>query len=692
MMILPDLADSDRCGIDFPRDGGEMGALIRRFDWPATSLGPIRAWPQSLRTTVNLILRSPVPIVTLWGADGVMIYNDAYSVFAGGRHPRLLGSRVLEGWPEIADFNRHVMQVGLAGGTLVYRDQHLVLHRNGYPEDVWMDLSFSPILDEAQRPAGVLAIVQETSGRVQAEAARRRLRQTLAAQVAERTKERDRIWRNSQDLFLVIGGDGVIQAVNPAWRTTLGYEAEELVGRHFERFVHPEDVEATAGACLRASRESLRGLECRIRHKDGSWRCFSWTAAPEEGVIYANGRDITAEKEAAEALRQAEDALRQSQKMEAVGQLTGGIAHDFNNMLTGIIGSLQMLRRRAEQGRTGDLERYIEAAMGAAERAAALTHRLLSFARRRPLDPKPVDIAQLVGGMAELLRRTVGETIDLRLLAMEGSWPVRCDPNQLENALLNLAINARDAMPEGGTLTIAAAHREVHETDPGREHWAAPGEYVVLSVADTGTGMPPEVLARALDPFFTTKPQGVGTGLGLSMVYGFCRQSGGHVRLRSRAGTGTVVEVCLPRYRGELGQEPALAPGTSLGVPQAQGGEVVLVVEDDPTVRALVIEALRDLGYRVLSAADGPSGLAALRSAPRIDLLVTDIGLPGGMNGRQLADQARAGQPGLRVLFITGYAGAAAALGFLEPGMALLAKPFTVEALGTRVRDMLVAA
>ncbi|MBX6743487.1 MAG: PAS domain S-box protein [Acetobacteraceae bacterium] len=691
-MIQPGYTGADHRDADFPRDGGETGGLIRRFDWSATSLGPIRAWPQSLRSTVSLILPSPVPMVTLWGPDGVMIYNDAYSTFAGGRHPRLLGSRVLEGWPEIADFNRHVMQVGLAGGTLVYRDHHQVLHRNGYPEDVWMDLNYSPILDEAQKPIGVLAIVQETSGRVQAEAARRRLRQTLAAQVAERTKERDRIWRNSQDLLLVIGGDGVLQAVNPAWSTTLGYEAEALVGRHFQHVVHPEDLEAAAGALLRASRGRLRGFECRLRHKDGSWRWLSWTAAPEEGVIYANGRDITAEKEAAEALRQAEDALRQSQKMEAVGQLTGGIAHDFNNMLTGIIGSLQMLRRRVGQGRTAELERYVEAAVGAAERAASLTHRLLSFARRRPLDPKPVDIAQLVGGMAELLRRTMGEAIELRLPATEGSWPIHCDPNQLENALLNLAINARDAMPEGGTLTIAAALREVRETDPGREHWATPGEYVVLSVTDTGCGMPPEVLARALDPFFTTKPQGVGTGLGLSMVYGFCRQSGGHMRLRSRPGQGTVVELCLPCYRGEVRQEPAPAPGTGLGVPRTQGKEVVLVVEDDPTVRALAAEVLRDLGYRVLEAADGPSGLAALHAASQVDLLVTDIGLPGGMNGRQLADQARAARPGLRVLFITGYAGAAAALGFLEPGMALLAKPFTVEALGSRVRDMIKAA
>jgi len=691
-MVLPGRTGAMWQEAEFLLNGGEAGALIRRFDWSATSLGAIPAWPQSRRATVSLVLLSPVPMLTLWGPEGVMIYNDAYSAFAGGRHPRLLGAPVLEGWPEIAGLNREILEAGLAGRTRSWRDLHLTLHRNGYPEEVRIDLSCSPILDEAQRPAGVLAIIQDTTARLRAETARRRLRQTLAAKVAERTRERDRIWRNSQDLLLIIGADGVVQAVNPAGSTMLGYEADAMVGRHFEPFVHPEDVLATARAIHQASRETLRGFECRIRHRDGSWRWFSWTAAPEEGVVYASGRDVTAEKEAAQALRQAEEALRQSQKMEAVGQLTGGIAHDFNNMLTGIIGSLQMLRRRVAQRRTDDLERYVEAAMGAAERAASLTHRLLSFARRRPLDPKPVDIARLVGGMAELLRRTVGEAIELQIPAMEGSWPVHCDPNQLESALLNLVINARDAMPKGGRLTIAAAHREVRTTDPGREPWAAPGEYVVLSVADTGIGMPPDVLERALDPFFTTKPQGVGTGLGLSMVYGFCRQSGGHVRLHSQPGQGTVVELCLPRHRGAVGQEPAPGSEALRGVPRAEGSEVVLVVEDEPTVRALVLEVLRDLGYRALAAGDGPSGLAALQAAPRIDLLVTDIGLPGGMNGRQFAAEARAMHPGLRVLFITGYAGAAATLGFLEPGMALLAKPFTVEAFGTRVRDMLRAA
>ncbi len=392
----------------------------------------------------------------------------------------------------------------------------------------------------------------------------------------------------------------------------------------------------------------------------------------------------------AEEREQVEAALRQSQKMEAVGQLTGGIAHDFNNLLAGISGSLELVRNRVAQGRTAELDRYIEAAMSSANRAAALTHRLLAFSRRQTLDPKPTDVNALVAGTEELFRRTVGPGIRVETTLIDKPWPTLCDPNQLESALLNLVINARDAMPDGGQLliettnTVLRDRRGALKEQPSQD--VLPGDYVCLSVADTGTGMTPEVIARAFDPFFTTKPTGQGTGLGLSMVHGFMHQSGGHVRLRSEMGQGTTVAIYLPRHLGA---------GTSAwdGVAQSRAGAAstaVLVVEDEPDVRMIIVETLSDLGYTVHEAADGCSGLQILGSGTRVDLLLTDVGLPGGMNGRQLADAARQQHPDLRVLFVTGYAESVAASdGRMEPGMQVMTKPFSLDALAAKVQGII---
>jgi CheY-like chemotaxis protein len=374
--------------------------------------------------------------------------------------------------------------------------------------------------------------------------------------------------------------------------------------------------------------------------------------------------------------------------MEAVGQLTGGIAHDFNNLLTGIIGSLDLMQTRIQQGRTGDIERYAKAAMTSANRAAALTHRLLAFSRRQPLDPKPVDANRLVASMEDLLRRTLGPSVMLEFVTAGGLWTTLCDPNQLESAILNLAINARDAMPDGGKLVIETANAHLDDAYAAQQRDVVPGQYVAICVTDTGTGMPADVIARAFDPFFTTKPIGQGTGLGLSMVYGFAKQSEGHARIYSEPGRGTTVKIYLPRHRGDDEQtEPAMVVSEA---PRAGAGETVLVVEDEPVVRDLIVEILQELGYQPLQATDGPSGLKVLQSKRRIDLLVTDVGLPGGINGRQLADQARERRPDLKVLFITGYAeNAALAAGFLEPGMEMVTKPFAAEAFGAKVRAMI---
>ncbi len=383
----------------------------------------------------------------------------------------------------------------------------------------------------------------------------------------------------------------------------------------------------------------------------------------------------------------AEEKLRQSQKMDAIGQLTGGIAHDFNNMLTGITGSLDLIRRRLDAGRTHDVARFMDAATSSAQRAAALTHRLLAFARRQPLDTKPTDVNALIVGMDDLLRRTLGEQTQFEIALGEGLWPALTDFNQLENAILNLALNARDAMPEGGRLRIETANTQRGASHATADEDITPGPYVAVCVSDTGMGIAPDVLAKVFDPFFTTKPLGQGTGLGLSMIYGFAKQSGAHVRIESKLGQGTTVKLYLPR--AEAAESP-VGEARPAQTPRGRG-EAVLVVEDDPTVRLLMIEVLAELGYAHHEAADGREALPILQSGARIDLMVSDVGLPG-MNGRKLADLAREILPDLKVLFVTGYAESAAVRAdFLAPGMELLTKPFTLDALGTKIRKMIEA-
>ncbi len=504
----------------------------------------------------------------------------------------------------------------------------------------------------------------------------------------------------------------------PAW----GYDV-------FLEHVLPEDREHVASAFRRAMNAGLEWhFECRIRRANDDE--VRWIEAHgrhagrgrDGGATYLLGTvaDITARKATEEALRHSnqvlearvaertrelmeanaklraeaeerqriEEALRQSQKMEAVGQLTGGLAHDFNNLLTGVMGSLELLQTRIAQGRIKDADRYVNAAQGAAKRAAALTHRLLAFSRRQTLDPKPTDVSRLVQGMEDMIRSTIGPSINFKPMAVAGKlWPTFVDSGQLENALLNLCINARDAMPDGGKLTIETSNCWLDERS-AREHDLPPGHYVSLCVSDTGTGMTPEVITKAFDPFFTTKPIGMGTGLGLSMIYGFTQQSGGQARICSEVGQGTMVCLYLPRHLGEAHVEELTLELAD--APRAGVGQTVLVVDDEPTVRMLVTEVLEDLGYQAIEAADGAAALQVLRSDRRIDLLVTDVGLSGGMNGRQVADAARVLRAKLEVLFITGYAeNAVLRQGHLDSGMHILTKPFAMEALVRRIKELI---
>jgi PAS domain S-box-containing protein len=505
--------------------------------------------------------------------------------------------------------------------------------------------------------------------------------------------------------------DGTVTSWNEGAHRIFGWSEEEMCGRRCDDFFTPEDraagiPEREMGAALTRGRGNDERWHLR---KDGSrfWgrgEMMPLTGDDGKAVGFLKiVQDRTEQRQAELALQELnatleqrvaeeigarskiEETLRQSQKMEAIGQLTGGIAHDFNNLLTGILGALDLVRRRLSSGRTDDIPRLMEAASASATKAAALIHRLLAFARRQSLDIKPNDVNLLVASMEDLLHRTLGEHIQLKTILPSDLWPVSTDANQLENALLNLAINARDAMPDGGSLTIRTQNIRLGEKFAHVTGGVDAGDYVLISVSDTGVGMPPDVLAKAVEPFFTTKPHGQGTGLGLSMIYGFVKQSGGYLRMHSQVGEGSSVKLYLPRAESAVPAAEARHGSSPSG-----DGETVLVVEDDETVRLLVVEVLAELGYHHLQAPDAQAAIPMLQSDSRIDLLITDVGLPGGMNGRQLAEIGREARPELKVLLVTGYAESAASRsGFLDTGMDMLIKPFALDQLGTKVREMI---
>lgn len=529
---------------------------------------------------------------------------------------------------------------------------------------------------------------------------------------------------NMSQLAWIADPVGRIYWYNARWYSYTGTSHEAMMALGWRSLHHPDHLERVDSRMRRCfATGSIWEDTFPLRGKDGLYRWFLCRALPirdeHGGITYWLGTstDITAQVKAEDALRelneslerrvaertreladinerlqveiaeraQAEEALRHAQKMDAIGQLTGGIAHDFNNMLTGVLGALDLIRRRVAAGRVSEIDRYIEAAMSSANRAASLTHRLLAFARRQSLNTRAVDINHMVVSMEELLRRTIGESIELEIDLNSSLRLTHTDEHQLENALLNLVINARDAMPDGGRLLIQTEVVHVAVLHDA----LTPGDYVRLSVQDTGTGMSSDVIARAFDPFFTTKPIGQGTGLGLSMVYGFINQTGGQVQIDSVEGQGTRIDLYLPcDLESNERQVPA---NEDPAPPRASQGERVLVVEDEPDVRMLVVDVLRELGYSVEVAPDGAAALPILLGAGRIDLLVTDVGLPG-MNGRQLAEIARQHRPELRVLFMTGYARNAQVRGdFLDAGMDMLTKPFSIDELAQRVRGLIEA-
>jgi PAS domain S-box-containing protein len=655
--------------LSFLNGGGEMGAAIRAHDWSSTALGTPGEWPTSLKALVGVLLNAKQPMFVVWGTDQLLLYNDGYADVLAAKHPDALGRPFLEVWAEIRSDLTPIVDQAYAGTAVHMDDITLIMERRGFVEETHFAFSYTPIRGEGAKVEGFFCACTETTEQVLSD------RQSAA--------EREGLFRLSRDLFAVATFDGQLRTVNPAWSRVLGRSDEDLLARPFAEIIHPEDLVLTADVVATLARgEPAHQFHVRLLRADGYPVAFAWSAVPDgrlNGTFYTVGRDIT------EELRR-EEMLRQSQKMEAIGQLTGGLAHDFNNLLAGISGSLELITMRLAQGRVADVEKYATAAKGAANRAAALTHRLLAFSRRQTLAPKPTDVKALVTGMEDLIGRTIGPDIKLETVNAAGLWPSLIDPSQLENAILNLCINARDAMPQGGKITIETGNRWLDERS-AKERGVEPGQYISLCVSDTGTGMSPDVIAKAFDPFFTTKPIGVGTGLGLSMIYGFAQQSGGAVRIYSEVEQGTVVCIYLPRHWGDAEgeEEPAKAAGPLRG-----DGETVLIVDDEPTVRMLVAEVLSDLGYQCLEAEDGASGLKLLNSSARVDLLITDVGLPGGLNGRQVADAARAVHTGLKVLFITGFAeNAVLSHGHLDPGMHVMTKPFAMEALALRIRGLI---
>jgi PAS domain S-box-containing protein len=643
---------------------------------------------EELHRMREMFARSPSFSAFLQGPEHrFVLTNPAYHQLIG--HRNVIGLPVREAVPEVEGqgFFELLDGVFATGEPFVGKDVRIVLQRvpGGIEETRYLDFVYQPIKDESGNVTSIFVEGLDITERRATEHALRELNANLERRVVERAQARGRTWNLSPDLLGALNSKGYFETSNPAWHTILGWSEDEVASMSIFELLHPDDVEHTrAGFELTLVGQPAIGFINRYRCKNGSYRHISWIGIQEDGYVYCTGRDVTIEREAKIELSKAQDALRQSQKMEAIGQLTGGIAHDFNNLLTGIIGSLDLIRRRLATNNPDDIPRLMEAASAAALRAATLTHRLLAFGRRQSLDTRPNDVNRILAGVEDLLRRTLGERVDLVCRLSGDLWTASTDANQLESALLNLAINARDAMPDGGRLTIETENVQLDKAYASLHDDVQPGEYVCVNVSDTGVGMPPEVLEKALDPFFTTKPVGEGTGLGLSVIYGFAKQSRGHLRIYSEVGRGTTVKLYLPRAH----QDAVDLKPTAAKTPRGHG-ETILVVEDEATVRSIISDALQDLGYTVLTAADARFAIPMLQSKEVIHLLISDVILPH-VNGRKLAQMARSLRPTLKVLFVSGYSENAIVRGdLIETDMDMLTKPFALDTLGAKVHEMI---
>jgi len=656
----------------FLPDDSPTADEIRAFDWSRSPLGPVEGWSSALRAMLATVFDSPQPMFLSAEPGGVFFFNDACRPLLGRRVSGALGGRLDEVWVDVWDDISGYVTRAMAGEGSTRRDLPLTMTRHGFVENTWWTLSFAPLRNERGNVIGLYAFTNETTSAVRSGMTLRELNASLEREIDARTRERDQIWAVSPDLYIVMARDGRYRNINPAWQRDLGYEASDLGSMAFGELIHPDDLDRARDAMAQLLEgDTVQDLEVRLRASDGSYRWFAWTCVPDGELVYGMGRDV-------QRRRDMEDQLRHAQKLEALGRLTGGIAHDFNNILGGIGGAIEIVSERIESGRLENTRRFLDAAHGAVNRAAGLTHRLLAYARQQALSLSDVDANAIVRGLDLLLRPLLGEQVVLELRMQPDLWRTLSDASQLESAILNLAINGRDAMPAGGTLCISTRNESARNIGPG------PADYVVISVADTGTGMSRAVVEKAFDPFFTTKSIGQGTGLGLSMVDGFARQTGGRAIIESEPGKGSTVSLWLPRHASkEEAPHTHIDRGSRHG-----GGRRVLLVEDEHMLRSLAREVLEEAGYTVEDHAEASSALRNLRDTSAPDILVTDIGLPG-MDGRQLAQSARQVLPDLPVLFITGYAWEAFAdAPLLPPGCAILGKPFSLYALVGAVADL----
>ena len=681
----------------WPPGNSDCGVLIRAYDWSASPLGPIEGWSYELRATVGNIVNSPVAKVLMWGPDHILIYNDAYAPIIGERHPRALGSACATILPEVWDWNRPILAAGFRGESISHRAVEMTLDNEAGPQSYVFDLHYTPVYDSSGAVGGVMCTVVDITAHVALEndltASYRRFRTAMDAVHGV-------LWTNS--------AEGRMQGEQPGWAALTGQSYEEYRDFGWADAVHPDDqAESVAKWNEAVAAKAMFVHEHRVRERGGSWRTFAVRALP---ILTADGAitewvgvhtDITHRRAAERSLRQlnetlearviaeigerreAEVKLAQAQKMETVGKLTGGVAHDFNNLLQVVSGNLQLLAK--DIAGNDRAEKRVANAMAGVSRGAKLAAQLLAFGRRQALEPKVVNISRMVNGMDDMLRRAIGEAIEVETIVGGGLWNTFIDPAQIENALLNLAINARDAMEGRGKLTIELGNAHLDD-DYARTHdEVTPGQYIMLAVSDTGSGMAPEIIGKVFEPFFSTKSEGKGSGLGLSMVYGFVKQSGGHVKIYSEVGHGTTIKLYLPRALESEDVEVEVTSGPITG-----GTETVLVVEDDDEVRATVVEMLTDLGYRVLKAVNAASALSVIESGMPIDVLFTDVVMPGQLKSPELARKARERLPDIAVLFTSGYTeNSIVHGGRLDAGVELLSKPYTREALARKFRHVL---
>ncbi|MGE7205686.1 ATP-binding protein [Sphingomonas sp. NPDC019816] len=665
----------------FLEGGGAATQLILARDWRDHPFGPPETWPHDFRVALSLVLNSPESMILAWGPDLHFFFNETYFPLLGPRLSWAMGARFDAVWADALEQARPIIDEAMAGRTQRFVDLPWRLATDRGEADTFWTFSYSRVLDAAGQVAGLFIFTNETTARVLADAALRdsqeqlsvaleelrSLNVTLEQRVVERTAERDRMWDVSPDLLTAIDTRGLIRRVNPAWRDLLGYDGDALVQRSIMELIHRDDL-PLAETSLALSLEGRVGrTEVRMRHADGHYEWIAWVGAAHRSEVFALGRHITQQKAAEEALRQTEEQLRQAQKLEAIGQLTGGVAHDFNNLLTVIRGSIDLLRRPdfpAERR-----QRQFDAIADAADRAAKLTAQLLAFARRQPLTPEVIDVGASILTLTDMIHTLSGPGVRLVVEQPPSPCFAHVDRSQLDTAIVNMAVNARDAMAGQGTLTIRI----------GSEASADGVERVMIAITDTGEGIPSERLDQIFEPFFTTKQLGAGTGLGLSQVFGFARQSGGDVRVLSQPGEGATFTLILPQSP----QQPGDA--STLGLVQtAERAELrVLIVEDNIEVGQFAVEALRTLGCQTVIATNAAAALAELTADPaRFDLIFSDVMMPG-QSGIDFAHDIVRDHPGQRILLTSGYSQVIADEG--SHGFALLRKPYTLAELAQQI-------